>query len=163
MCVVVVVQTRCNDEMFIHDAARNAPNYGGRVPVDTTPGPVPVYRASKNPHSPCQSTATAKPSQFLHSEPPGICRCTQRACNNIVQARIRRAEAVGTRRFSHRLHPRNLLDLHTGTSNTLSMNCNWEITIVCKPGPWETTSASRQGCRRLVVAHNGCVNDLVHA
>ena len=34
--VVVVVQTRCNDEMFIHDAARDAPNYGGRVPVDTT-------------------------------------------------------------------------------------------------------------------------------
>ena len=24
-----------------------APNYGGRVPVDTTPGPVPVYRAYK--------------------------------------------------------------------------------------------------------------------
>ena len=51
--VVVVVQTRCNDEMFIHDAARDAPIYGGRVPVDTTPGPVPVYRALKNPHSPC--------------------------------------------------------------------------------------------------------------
>ena len=31
----VVLQTRCNDEMFIHDAARDAPNYGGRVPVDT--------------------------------------------------------------------------------------------------------------------------------
>ena len=45
--VVVVVQTRCNDEMFIHDAARDAPNYGGHVPVDTTPGPVPVYRAQK--------------------------------------------------------------------------------------------------------------------
>ena len=35
--------------MFIHDDARDAPNYGGRVPVDTTPGPVPVYRALKNP------------------------------------------------------------------------------------------------------------------
>ena len=43
--VVVVVQTRCNDEMFIHDAARDAPNYGGPVPVDTGAGPVPVYRA----------------------------------------------------------------------------------------------------------------------
>ena len=36
--------------MFICDAARDAPNYGGRVPVDTAPGPVPVYRAfKKNP------------------------------------------------------------------------------------------------------------------
>ena len=42
----------------------DAPNDGGRVPVDTTPGPVPVYKALKNPHSPCQSTATAKASQF---------------------------------------------------------------------------------------------------
>ena len=27
----------------------DAPNYGGRVPVDTAPGPVPVYRALKIP------------------------------------------------------------------------------------------------------------------
>ena len=26
----------------------DAPNCGGRVPVDTTPGPVPVYRALKS-------------------------------------------------------------------------------------------------------------------
>ena len=26
----------------------DAPNYGGRVPVDTTPGPAPVCRALKN-------------------------------------------------------------------------------------------------------------------
>ena len=32
------MQTSCNDEMFIHDAARDAPNHGG---------PVPVYRALK--------------------------------------------------------------------------------------------------------------------
>ena len=56
--VVVVVQTRCKDEMFIHDAARDAPNYGGRVP-----GPVPEYRAQKNPpltmseHCNCGTTA----------------------------------------------------------------------------------------------------------
>ena len=58
------MQTRCNDEMFIHDAARDAPNYGDRVPVDTTPGPVPMYRAPKNPHSPSQSAATAGQTQF---------------------------------------------------------------------------------------------------
>ena len=57
----------------------------------------------------------------LRSEPPSICRCTQRACNNVVQARIRRAATVGTRLSSHRLHPRNLLDMlnrdidHRGT------------------------------------------------
>ena len=48
----------------VHATKRQAPNYGGRVPVDTTPGPVTVYRALKNPHSPCQSTAIAQPSQF---------------------------------------------------------------------------------------------------
>ena len=60
-----MVQTRFYDEMFIHDAARDAPNYGSRVPVDTTPDPVPVYRAPKNSsHSPCQSAATAGQTQF---------------------------------------------------------------------------------------------------
>ena len=61
MVVVVVVHTRCNDETFIHDAARDAPNYGDRVPVDTTPGPVPVYRALKknnmSEHCNCGTTA----------------------------------------------------------------------------------------------------------
>ena len=39
-------------------------NMGCRVPVVTTPDPVPVYRARKIPHSPSQSSATAQPSQF---------------------------------------------------------------------------------------------------
>ena len=33
--------------MSVQGRAYDAPNYGGRVPVDTTPGPVPVYRALK--------------------------------------------------------------------------------------------------------------------
>ena len=82
---------------------------------------------------------------FLRSEPPGICPCTQRACNNIVEARIRRAATVGSRQTSHNLHPRDLLDLQTGTSNTLSMNCNWEKPWSAEqPGPWESASAPRQ-------------------
>ena len=62
--MVVVVRTGVYDDRVCPGAPTLAPNYGGRVPVDTTPGPVPVYRALKNPHSPCQSTATAKASQF---------------------------------------------------------------------------------------------------
>ena len=42
----------------------DAPCFGCRVPVDTAPGPVPVYKVLKNPHSQCQSTATAGPPQF---------------------------------------------------------------------------------------------------
>ena len=34
--------------VYPYDIAAHAPNYGGRVPVDTTPGPVPVYRALKS-------------------------------------------------------------------------------------------------------------------
>ena len=47
--VVVVVRTvylmRCVCPLPITDAS----NYGGRVPVDTAPGHVPVYRELKNP------------------------------------------------------------------------------------------------------------------
>ena len=38
MEVVVVVLTVCLDDVSIHATKRQAPNYGGRVPVDTTPG-----------------------------------------------------------------------------------------------------------------------------
>ena len=37
---------------------------------------------------------------------------------------------VGARRTSHKQHPRNLLDLHTGTSKSLSMNSGWGISMV---------------------------------
>ena len=42
--VVVVVLTVCLDDVSVH-AKRQAPNYGGRVPVDATPGPAPVCRS----------------------------------------------------------------------------------------------------------------------
>ena len=47
---MVVVLTVYLDDVSVH--------------ADTTPGPVPVHRALIYPHLPCQSTATAKPSQF---------------------------------------------------------------------------------------------------
>ena len=34
--------------VFVHTYQQNAPNYGGRVPVDTTPCPAPMCRALKN-------------------------------------------------------------------------------------------------------------------
>ena len=37
----------CIDDMSVHTSKRLAPNYGGRVPVDTVPGPAPVCRALK--------------------------------------------------------------------------------------------------------------------
>ena len=43
----------------------DAPNYGGRVPVDTTSGPVPVYRALKNPLHPNATTESCQ----NHQEP----------------------------------------------------------------------------------------------
>ena len=85
--------------------------------MDTAPGPVPVNRALKKPTHRVRALQLRSLRSFLHSEPPSSCRCTQRACNNIVQARIRRA-------------PKKLLDLRTGTSKTLSMSCNWGISMV---------------------------------
>ena len=49
--VVVVVQAMCSAHVSVDMNARDAPNYGGRVPVDTTPDPAPVCRALKNPTS----------------------------------------------------------------------------------------------------------------
>ena len=47
----------------------NAPNYGSRVPVDTAPGPVPVYRAPKNlPLIPAVKTDSWNLSLRQHSD-----------------------------------------------------------------------------------------------
>ena len=40
----------CRDDAFVHIAARLQTNYGGHVPVDMTPGPVPVCRAPTKTH-----------------------------------------------------------------------------------------------------------------
>ena len=49
--VVVVVRTGVQRRMFIHDDARDAPNYGGRVPVDYDPRPCTcVQRPENSPH-----------------------------------------------------------------------------------------------------------------
>ena len=46
--VVVVVRTCVLHEGVGPATSTVAPNYGGRVPVDTTPGPAPVCRALKS-------------------------------------------------------------------------------------------------------------------
>ena len=66
-----MVLTVCLDDVSVHATKSQAPNYGGRVPVDTAPSPVPVYRALKktltvSEHCNCETFAV-----FLHSEPPG--------------------------------------------------------------------------------------------
>ena len=132
LVVVVVV-----DHMSVHATKRQAPNYGGRVPVDTTPGPVPVHRALKIPTltSPCQSTSTAKPRTLKNGNCGTstvfctlnrICRCTQRACNNNVQA--------GTRRTA-----------------TVTTNCNCGIsTDFSHPAPEESAGPAHRDVERLV-------------
>ena len=100
--------------------------------MDTAPRPCTCVQGPKKPTHRIRAPQLRNLRCFLHSEPPSSCRCTQRACNNIVQAGIRRAATVGSRRTCHNLHPRNLLDLHIGTSKTLSMNCNWGIFMVHK-------------------------------
>ena len=50
----------------------NAPDYGGRVPVDTTPGPVPMHRAQKS--RPLISASTARDA-WPPAKPAVTCRC----------------------------------------------------------------------------------------
>ena len=47
VAVVVVVRTCVYDKHVSPCKPTDASNYGSRVPVDTAPGPVPVYRALK--------------------------------------------------------------------------------------------------------------------
>ena len=47
----------CNDACLSMTTPVDAPNYGGRVPVDTVPGTAPVCRALKNP--PLNSSTSA--------------------------------------------------------------------------------------------------------
>ena len=77
---------------------------------------------------------------FLMSEPPGnMSLHTTGPCNNIVQARIRRAATVGSQLSPRRLHLRNLLDLYTGdvdhiVNGTTTAESPWS------EGPWGTKS-----------------------
>ena len=69
--VVVVVLTRENRRRDCPSRCMRAPNYGGRVPVDTTTGPAPVCRAPKNPpinpSPPRRAARTTGSQRFLNS------------------------------------------------------------------------------------------------
>ena len=72
----------------------------------------------------------------------GTCRCTLRACNNL--SRIKRAATVGSRLSPTTAH--ELAGPAQQTSTTLSMYCNWRISLGI--GPRESASAPRRGCQR---------------
>ena len=78
---------------------------------------------------------------FWHLNHTATVVAQQRAVNDNVQ--LQRLQLSDLDRLL-----KNLLDLHKKTSNTLSMDCNWGISVVCCTGPRETASAPRQWCRR---------------
>ena len=82
------------------------------------------------------------------NHPASVVAHNGHATTTSMQRFSQRNATVGSRPSSHRPHPRNLLDLHTRTSNTISMDCNWGISVVCWAGPRETASAKRQCYRR---------------
>ena len=62
--VVVVVRTCVLHERVCPATSTVAPNHGGRVPVDTTPGPAPVCRALKtHPNTMMSCSSRRKPRQ----------------------------------------------------------------------------------------------------
>ena len=113
--------------------------------VGVNPGPVPVHRALQARPQPPELHLQHQPSKLY----PGM--TTRSAphresynCGTVAvfftlnhQASVdahnghaptssvlKRVATVGSWLSSSRLHPRNLLELHNGTSNTLSMDCN---------------------------------------
>ena len=158
-----------------------APNFGSRVPVDTAPGPVPVYRALKksSPHPSCQdrqlelvaAATQRRPPTSMNSKrhrQPSTCHCTQRVCQRPGPKNSTRCNC-GSSAVSSTCALEKL-DLHKKTSTNLSMYCSGRNAMVT--GPRESASAPRQECRRpgpstnttqaYVVEHNGHVNDLVN-
>ena len=107
----------------------DAPNYGEPCPCGhDLPGSVPVHTALKIPpltvseHCNCETFAVICTLNL----PASVVAHNGHATTTSMQRFSQRAATVETRTSSPRLHPKNLLDLHTGTSNKLSMNCNWE-------------------------------------
>ena len=113
-----------------------APNCGGRVPVDMTPGPAPMCRALKKstPHPSCQDQQLELVAAAPQRRPPtsmncmrtstmGGCRCTQRACE-------RPGPKYGLQLWeldcSSRPEP-ELAGPAQRTSTILSMYCSWRI------------------------------------
>ena len=85
--VAVVVLTRCMTQMSIHESQRDAPNHGGRVPVDTAPGPVPVHRALKIPTSAHHRDNTTAPVELAPPAKQGRRTPCPRATGNFSMAR----------------------------------------------------------------------------
>ena len=113
----------------------DAPNYGDRVPVDTAPGPVPVYRALRNPNSPsehCNCTTVAVDCTQNHQT--NVVAHNGRV-NDLVQAQVRQAATVGARLSPPRLLSRNvdhlisvlqLKKLHEDQGN-LHLRHDWDV------------------------------------
>ena len=99
--VVVVVRTRCMTKVFVDKRQRMQQIMGRHVPVDTTPGPVPVYRAPKS----------LPLSSELHVTSPSA------------------GATVGAQLSSPQQHQWNSHHLLIGASTTLSTR-NWELTVV---------------------------------
>ena len=103
--VVVVVRTSVYRRMFLHDPARDAPNWGARSPerkLSATPPPLPRPHGGGQPgpvlctgpyihrHNSrlCKITGTSNTVDELRNViDQGICCCTQRTCNNLHSKR----------------------------------------------------------------------------
>ena len=66
------------------------------------------------------------------NHPASVVAHNGHATTTSMQRFSQRDATVGSRPSSHRPLLRKLLDLHTWTSNTISMDCNWGISVVCK-------------------------------
>ena len=106
----------CGSVSVVDDASlsmthhENAPNCGEPCPCGhDPPGPVPVYRAPKK--KPLNSSTQREDRASAVSPVPVVAH-----------------NGRGIQRISQR----DKCLLHSGTSTTLSMNCNWGITVVCR-------------------------------
>ena len=121
---------------------------GAVSPVDTTPGPVPVYRALKNP--PLNSWAAR--NEFSHQVQPTPVNSHHQHNRDIgLRVHWQNAESPWSARpWDEPLrHDREDDDLETGTSTTRNRTATGEsLWSSEKPGPQGTASAVRKECQR---------------
>ena len=139
-CVVVVLTVKLMTCLWRY-VITDAPNYGGRVPVDTTPGPAPVCRALKNrPHIPAVKTDSWNLSLRLHSD----IHTAQELLRHVVRNNGRVNDETGTATVGATVictpgpPPRGCTTSTTGTSIT---KCTATEETLGSQGPWRTASA----------------------
>ena len=143
----------------------DAPNYGGRVPVDTTPGPVPVYRALKNPPRGSSNLGANTLSMSCNWGETTVFPTRQRACQQPCPSTDSDPTSTTSRDIDHQsLHTKG----HVNDIVQTTKNCNCGSSAVsCTTaleswtGTTRTSTTLSMYCRRTSMSKSS-IHSILH-